>query len=162
MITARDILYLWVARMVMTGVKFAGDIPFKVVYVHPTVLTREGKRMSKSLGTGIDPLDLLDKYGADGLRFGLIVQAEAGQDLRFHEERLEMARNFGKKLWNAARFVIMTWGEGRGTGDKEGFQSLIANRQSQVATFTSIALDFLSAAQDNRSGQQRNGGIRVG
>jgi valyl-tRNA synthetase len=136
MITARDILYLWVARMVMTGVKFAGDIPFKVVYVHPTVLTREGKRMSKSLGTGIDPLDLLDKYGADGLRFGLIVQAEAGQDLRFHEERLEMARNFGKKLWNAARFVIMTWGEGRGTGDEEGFQSLIADRQSQVATFT--------------------------
>jgi valyl-tRNA synthetase len=136
MITARDILYLWVARMVMTGVKFAGDIPFKVVYVHPTVLTREGKRMSKSLGTGIDPLDLLDKYGADGLRFGLIVQAEAGQDLRFHEERLEMARNFGKKLWNAARFVIMTWGEGRGTGDEEGFQSLIANRQSPVATFT--------------------------
>jgi valyl-tRNA synthetase len=136
MITARDILYLWVARMVMTGVKFAGDIPFKVVYVHPTVLTREGKRMSKSLGTGIDPLDLLDKYGADGLRFGLIVQAEAGQDLRFHEERLEMARNFGKKLWNAARFVIMTWGEGRGTGDEEGFQSLIANRQSQVATFS--------------------------
>ncbi len=105
MITARDILYLWVARMVMTGVKFAGDIPFRVVYVHPTVLTREGKRMSKSLGTGIDPLDLLDKYGADGLRLGLIVQAEAGQDLRFHEERLEMARNFGKKLWNAARFV---------------------------------------------------------
>jgi valyl-tRNA synthetase len=136
MITARDILYLWVARMVMTGVKFAGDIPFKVVYVHPTVLTREGKRMSKSLGTGIDPLDLLDKYGADGLRFGLIVQAEAGQDLRFHEERLEMARNFGKKLWNAARFVIMTWGEGRGTGDEEGFQSLIANRRSPVATFS--------------------------
>jgi len=118
MITARDILYLWVARMVMTGVKFAGDIPFKVVYVHPTVLTREGKRMSKSLGTGIDPLDLLDKYGADGLRFGLIVQAEAGQDLRFHEERLEMARNFGKKLWNAARFVVTAWDGGRGTQDE--------------------------------------------
>ncbi len=118
MITARDILYLWVARMVMTGVKFAGDIPFRVVYVHPTVLTREGKRMSKSLGTGIDPLDLLDKYGADGLRLGLIVQAEAGQDLRFHEERLEMARNFGKKLWNAARFVATTWDGERGTGDE--------------------------------------------
>ncbi|MCS7192376.1 MAG: class I tRNA ligase family protein, partial [Armatimonadetes bacterium] len=112
MITARDILYLWVARMVMTGVKFAGDIPFRTVYVHPTVLTREGKRMSKSLGTGIDPLDLLDKYGADGLRFGLIVQAEAGQDLRFHEERLEMARNFGKKLWNATRFVVTAFGTG--------------------------------------------------
>ncbi len=118
MITARDILYLWVARMVMTGVKFVGDIPFKVVYVHPTVLTREGKRMSKSLGTGIDPLDLLDKYGADGLRFGLIVQAEAGQDLRFHEERLEMARNFGKKLWNAARFVATARDGRRGTRDK--------------------------------------------
>jgi len=144
MITARDILYLWVARMVMTGVKFAGDIPFKVVYVHPTVLTREGKRMSKSLGTGIDPLDLLDKYGADGLRFGLIVQAEAGQDLRFHEERLEMARNFGKKLWNAARFVVTardrgqgTWDTGHWIWDKGGLelkvQSLIASRQSPVA-----------------------------
>ncbi len=140
MITARDILYLWVARMVMTGVKFAGDIPFKVVYVHPTVLTREGKRMSKSLGTGIDPLDLLDKYGADGLRFGLIVQAEVGQDLRFHEERLEMARNFGKKLWNAARFVVTAWDKGQGTRDKIELglkvQSLITDRQSQVATFT--------------------------
>ncbi|MFA0780678.1 MAG: hypothetical protein RJAPGHWK_002196, partial [Candidatus Fervidibacter sp.] len=65
-----------------------------------------------------DPLDLLDKYGADGLRFGLIVQAEAGQDLRFHEERLEMARNFGKKLWNAARFVVTAWDGGRGTQDE--------------------------------------------
>ncbi|MEZ8218304.1 valyl-tRNA synthetase [Candidatus Fervidibacteria bacterium JGI MDM2 SSWTFF-3-K9] len=140
MITARDILYLWVARMVMTGVKFAGDIPFKVVYVHPTVLTREGKRMSKSLGTGIDPLDLLDKYGADGLRFGLIVQAEAGQDLRFHEERLEMARNFGKKLWNAARFVVTARDKGQETGGKGELalkvQSLIAGHQSQVVTFT--------------------------
>ncbi|MFA0750081.1 MAG: hypothetical protein SLRJCFUN_000484, partial [Candidatus Fervidibacter sp.] len=88
-------------------------------YVHPTVLTREGKRMSKSLGTGIDPLDLLDKYGADGLRFGLIVQAEAGQDLRFHEERLEMARNFGKKLWNAARFVVTAWDTGHGARGTE-------------------------------------------
>ncbi len=132
MITARDILYLWVARMVMTGVKFAGDIPFRTVYVHPTVLTREGKRMSKSLGTGIDPLDLLDKYGADGLRFGLIVQAEAGQDLRFHEERLEMARNFGKKLWNAARFVVTARGEGRGTRDEK--ESIVATNAPRPAS----------------------------
>jgi len=131
MITARDILYLWVARMVMTGVKFAGDIPFRTVYVHPTVLTREGKRMSKSLGTGIDPLDLLDKYGADGLRFGLIVQAEAGQDLRFHEERLEMARNFGKKLWNAARFVVTARDEGRGTRDEK--ESIVATNAPRPA-----------------------------
>lgn len=132
MITARDILYLWVARMVMTGVKFAGDIPFRTVYVHPTVLTREGKRMSKSLGTGIDPLDLLDKYGADGLRFGLIVQAEAGQDLRFHEERLEMARNFGKKLWNAARFVVTAWGEEWGT--REASESFDPSRTPPTAS----------------------------
>ncbi len=120
MITDRGILYLWVARMVMTGMKFLGDIPFHTVYVHQTVLTREGRRMSKSLGTGIDPLDLVDRYGADGIRFGLIVQGELGQqDLRFHEERLEMARNFGKKLWNAARFVVTAWDGGRGTGDGE-------------------------------------------
>lgn len=142
MITARDILYLWVARMVMTGVKFAGDIPFKVVYVHPTVLTREGKRMSKSLGTGIDPLDLLDKYGADGLRFGLIVQAEAGQDLRFHEERLEMARNFGKKLWNAARFVITAWSAGRGREDEAEGKAWDIGQQTQE-TLPSLPLRWI-------------------
>ncbi|MDW8028284.1 MAG: valine--tRNA ligase [Armatimonadota bacterium] len=139
MITARDILYLWVARMVMTGVKFAGDIPFRTVYVHPTVLTREGKRMSKSLGTGIDPLDLLDKYGADGLRFGLIVQAEAGQDLRFHEERLEMARNFGKKLWNATRFVVTAFGTGDwGLGTKDWI--LAKEKSSQMPQVSNLRL----------------------
>lgn len=146
MITARDILYLWVARMVMTGVKFAGDIPFRTVYVHPTVLTREGKRMSKSLGTGIDPLDLLDKYGADGLRFGLIVQAEAGQDLRFHEERLEMARNFGKKLWNAARFVI-TAQEGslkKGNDKESRIEELrLEGEQLQVTGATSLPVRWI-------------------
>ncbi len=119
MITDRGILHLWVARMIMTGVRFAGDIPFRVVLVHPTVLTREGKRMSKSLGTGIDPMDLVGHYGADGVRFGLIVQAEGSQDLRFHEERLEMARNFGKKLWNAARFVYSVLQSGPAASWKE-------------------------------------------
>lgn len=146
MITARDILYLWVARMVMTGVKFAGDIPFRTVYVHPTVLTREGKRMSKSLGTGIDPLDLLDKYGADGLRFGLIVQAEAGQDLRFHEERLEMARNFGKKLWNAARFVITAKEGSLKKGNSEGSKTEglgLEGERSQVTGAASLPVRWI-------------------
>lgn len=107
MITARDILYLWVARMIMTGLKFVGDIPFRTVYVHPTILTKEGKRMSKSLGTGVDPLDLIERYGADALRFGLIIQCELGQDIRFSEERLDMARDFANKIWNATRFVLM-------------------------------------------------------
>ncbi|MCX7777707.1 MAG: valine--tRNA ligase, partial [Armatimonadetes bacterium] len=111
MITARDILYLWVARMIMTGLKFAGDIPFRTVYVHPTILTKEGKRMSKSLGTGVDPLELIDRYGADALRFGLTIQCELGQDIRFSEERLDMARDFANKIWNATRYVLMNLDE---------------------------------------------------
>lgn len=104
--TARDIIYLWVARMIMTGLKFANNIPFHTVVIHPTVLTIEGKRMSKSLGTGVDPLDLIEKYGTDATRFGLLVQAQS-QDMRFSEEKLEMSRNFANKIWNASRFVLM-------------------------------------------------------
>jgi len=104
--TARDIINLWVARMIMMGLEFKGDIPFYYVYVHPTVLTREGKRMSKSKGTGVDPLELINKYGADVTRFGLAIQCTEMQDLRFHEENFENTKNFTNKIWNAARFVI--------------------------------------------------------
>ncbi|MDP1809296.1 MAG: valine--tRNA ligase [Actinomycetota bacterium] len=109
--TARDILYLWVARMIMSGLKFAGDVPFHTVIIHPTVLNREGRRMSKSLGTGVDPLELIDKYGTDATRFGLMIQATTMQDMRFTEEKLEMSRNFANKMWNAARFVLMNLGD---------------------------------------------------
>ncbi|HEB12101.1 MAG TPA: valine--tRNA ligase [Actinobacteria bacterium] len=105
--TARDILYLWVARMIMSGIKFVGQVPFHTVIIHPTVLNKEGRRMSKSLGTGIDPLELIDKYGTDATRFGLMVQATTMQDMRFTEEKLEMSRNFANKIWNASRFVLM-------------------------------------------------------
>jgi valyl-tRNA synthetase len=105
--TARDILYLWVARMVMSGLKFVDDIPFHTVIIHPTVLNSEGRRMSKSLGTGVDPLELIAKYGTDATRFGLMVQTTTMQDMRFTEEKLEMSRNFANKIWNAARFVLM-------------------------------------------------------
>jgi valyl-tRNA synthetase len=104
--TARDIINLWVARMIMMGLEFKKDVPFYHVYVHPTVLTREGKRMSKSKGTGVDPLDLINKYGADVTRFGLAIQCTEMQDLRFHEENFENTRNFTNKIWNASRFVI--------------------------------------------------------
>ncbi|MDI6799372.1 MAG: valine--tRNA ligase [Actinomycetota bacterium] len=104
--TARDIIYLWVARMNMMGLKFMGDVPYKTVIVHPTVMTIDGKRMSKSLGTGVDPLDLIEKYGTDATRFGLIIQSQA-QDMRFSEEKLEMSRNFVNKIWNGSRLVIM-------------------------------------------------------
>ncbi len=104
--TARDIIYLWVARMIIAGLKFCNDVPYHTVIIHPTVMTIEGKRMSKSLGTGIDPLELIDKYGTDGTRFGLAIQTQS-QDMRFSEEKLEMSRNFANKIWNASRFLLM-------------------------------------------------------
>lgn len=108
LITAQEILYLWVARMVMTGLYFRGEIPFRDVYIHATVLNKEGKRMSKSLGTGIDPLELIEKYGADALRWSLLQQAGMQQSIRFYEDRVVSARNFANKVWNATRFVLMS------------------------------------------------------
>jgi valyl-tRNA synthetase len=106
--TARDILFLWVARMVMSGMDFVdGEIPFHDVIIHPTVFNSEGKRMSKSLGTGVDPLDLMEHYGADGMRFGLMLQVTGAQDLKFAEDKLLSSRNFANKIWNASRFVMM-------------------------------------------------------
>jgi len=105
--TARDIIYLWVARMIMSGYEFTGKKPFSDVYIHATVFNKEGKRMSKSLGTGIDPLELIDKYGADATRFGLLWQVAQGQDMKFSEDALLMSQRFANKIWNAARFVMM-------------------------------------------------------
>jgi valyl-tRNA synthetase len=103
--TARDIIYLWVARMIMMGLEFRGDVPFKDVIIHPTVLAADGRRMSKSLGTGVDPLDLIAEYGADATRFGLAYMSSV-QDVRFSAERIEMGRNFANKIWNASRLVL--------------------------------------------------------
>jgi len=106
--TARDIIYRWVSRMIMTSLYFLDEIPFKDVYIYATVLNEEGRRMSKSLGTGVDPLEIIDKYGADALRFALIQQVGMGQDLRFAEARVEVIRNFCNKIWNIARFVMLS------------------------------------------------------
>jgi len=105
--TDRDIINLWVARMIFSGMEFMKKIPFQTVYIHPTVLTREGKRMSKSLGTGIDPLNLIEKYGADATRFGIAYQIMGGQDIKFVEDNIVMGRKFCNKLWNAARFILL-------------------------------------------------------
>jgi len=107
LLTARDIINLWVARMIFSGIEFMGYLPFKDVIVHPTVLTKEGKRMSKSLGTGIDPIRLIEKYGADATRFGIIWQVRGGQDIRFGEDNIVMGRKFCNKIWNASRFVLI-------------------------------------------------------
>ena len=105
--TARDIMGLWVARMVMSSLYFTGEIPFKDVIIHPTVMAADGKPMSKSRGNGVDPLKLMEDYGADGMRFGLLMQVTGAQDLKFNESKLESSRNFSNKIRNAARFVQM-------------------------------------------------------
>lgn len=105
--SAREIRYLWIARMIFSGLEFTGKVPFKSVYIHPTVLTKEGKRMSKSLGTGIDPLVLIEKYGTDALRFGLSFQTTGIQDMRFNEDVIDAGRKFANKIWNASRFLLM-------------------------------------------------------
>ncbi len=105
--TARDIMGLWVARMVMASEYCMGQIPFQDVIIHPTVMGTDGKPMSKSRGNGIDPMDLMRDYGADGMRFGLISQVTGSQAMRFDYQRIEAARNFANKIRNAARFVAM-------------------------------------------------------
>ncbi len=105
--TARDIIYLWVARMIFSGLEFTGKIPFDDVYIHATVFNSEGKRMSKSLGTGVDPLELIEKYGTDATRFGLLWQVAQGQDMKFSEDALLMSQRFVNKIWNASKFTLM-------------------------------------------------------
>ena len=107
LVTDRNIIYLWVARMAMMGLDFMGEIPFRDVYIHATVLTEDGRRMSKSLGTGVDPREVIERIGADALRFTLLGQAGMNQEIRYSERRTEEARNFCNKIWNAARFVLM-------------------------------------------------------
>ena len=104
--TARDIINLWIARMIFSSEEFLGKPPFTDVIIHATILATSGKRMSKSLGTGIDPMTLIEKYGADATRFGLIWQAMGGQDIHWAEEHVLAGKKFANKIWNASRFVI--------------------------------------------------------
>ena len=104
--TAREILFLWVARMVMMGLEFPGAIPFRDVYVHSVIQARDGRRMSKSLGTGIDPLDEIDVHGADALRFGLLAMSST-QDVRFSDAKVQQGRDLANKLWNASRLILL-------------------------------------------------------
>ena len=107
LVTAPEIIFFWVARMIMSGIEFMKDIPFKDVYIHGTVRDIEGKKMSKSLGNIIDPLEIIEEYGTDALRFGLISITAQGQDVFLSKERFEQGRNFANKIWNAARFILM-------------------------------------------------------
>ncbi|HEY6653103.1 MAG TPA: valine--tRNA ligase, partial [Solirubrobacterales bacterium] len=105
MVTARDIIFLWVARMIMTSLEFTSEAPFSDVYVHSIIQAPDGRRMSKSLGTGIDPLEEMERHGADALRFGLLAMSSA-QDVRFSEARVQQGRDLANKMWNASRLVL--------------------------------------------------------
>lgn len=107
LVTGLDILFFWVARMIMMGLKFMGEVPFRDVYIHALVRDAEGQKMSKSKGNVIDPLAIMDTYGTDALRFTLASMASPGRDIKLAEERIEGYRNFANKIWNAARFLLM-------------------------------------------------------
>ncbi|MDI6601787.1 MAG: valine--tRNA ligase [Thermoanaerobacteraceae bacterium] len=107
LVTGYDIIFFWVARMIFSGLEAMGDIPFEYVLIHGLIRDAEGRKMSKSLGNGIDPIEVIDKYGADTLRFTLATNNSPGNDIRFSWDRVEASRNFANKLWNAARFALL-------------------------------------------------------
>ena len=107
LVTGYDIISFWVSRMIFSGLVHTGEVPFHTVFIHGLVRDSQGRKMSKSLGNGIDPLEIIDKYGADALRFALATGNAPGNDMRFSDEKIEAARNFANKLWNASRFVLM-------------------------------------------------------
>lgn len=107
LVTGRDIIFFWVARMIFSGIEHTGKVPFYDVNIHGLILDGQGRKMSKSLGNGIDPIEVIEKFGADTLRFSLVTGVTPGNDVRFHWDKVENTRNFANKIWNASRFVIM-------------------------------------------------------
>ena len=107
LVTGYDIIFFWVARMIFSGLEHMGEVPFNTVFFHGLIRDAQGRKMSKSLGNGVDPLDVISVYGADALRFTLVAGNSPGNDLRFSEEKVSASRNFANKIWNAARFILM-------------------------------------------------------
>ncbi len=107
LVTGYDIIFFWVIRMMFSGLEHTGEVPFNTVLIHGLVRDSQGRKMSKSLGNGIDPLEVIDKYGADALRLTLVTGNAPGNDMRFYWERVEASRNFANKIWNASRFILM-------------------------------------------------------
>ncbi len=117
LISGYDILFFWDTRMVMAGLEFTGEVPFETLYIHGMIQDEQGRPMSKSLGNGIDPIEMVDLYGADAVRYSLCLLTTEGQDMKLSESRFEMGRNFANKLWNASRFVLMHLEGGEITAD---------------------------------------------
>jgi valyl-tRNA synthetase len=156
LVTARDIIFLWVARMIMTSLEFTGEAPFSDVYVHSVIQAPDGRRMSKSLGTGIDPLDEIAEHGADALRFGLLAMSSA-QDVRFSQARVQQGRDLANKMWNASRLILLNAipAEGEAVAAKPATNLVedrwIASRLQRATgsmTASIEAYDFAHAALD--------------
>jgi valyl-tRNA synthetase len=149
--TAREILFLWVARMIMTGIEFAGDIPFRDVYVHSVIQARDGRRMSKSLGTGVDPLEEIDVHGADALRFGLLAMSST-QDVRFSDAKVQQGADLANKLWNASRLILLNVAEVEAEPRPVGVEDrwLLSRLEATIASVTAKLeeYDFAHAAQE--------------
>jgi len=145
LVTGFDILFFWVARMMMMGIHFMGDIPFKDVYIHALVRDAEGKKMSKSKGNVIDPLEVMDQYGTDAFRFTLAALAAQGRDIKLSEERILGYRHFVNKLWNAARFALMNMEETKAERPEDGAMTLaerwIFTRLASVSEAVAQAID---------------------
>ncbi len=140
--TARDIINLWVSRMIFSGAEFTKDIPFKNVYIHATILTKEGKRMSKSLGTGIDPLKLIDEYGADAVRFGIAYQITGNQDIKFSQDNIVMGKKFCNKIWNASRFVLPHKAKGKFTSKTKADKRIIKQLNQTIKSVSKDLENF--------------------
>jgi len=147
--TGADIIFFWVARMVMAGYEFMGEAPFRDVYLNSIVRDGKGRKMSKSLGNSPDPIDVMDQYGADALRFTIVSLAPTGQDVRFDRDKTEFGRNFANKIWNATRFALMnlegaalsTWDESTAPADLDLPSRWILSRLQSVIDETRRALD---------------------
>ena len=135
LVTGYDIIFFWVVRMVFSGLEQLGEVPFKDVLIHGLVRDSQGRKMSKSLGNGIDPLEVIDKYGADALRLMLVTGNAPGNDMRFYWEKVEASRNFANKVWNATRFVMMNFDGGENTENPEltSADKWILSRANKVA-----------------------------
>ncbi len=143
LITGYDIIFFWVARMIFSGIAYTGDIPFEKVLIHGLVRDDKGRKMSKSLGNGVDPLEAIEKYGADALRFTLCMGISIGNDIRYSDAKIESSRNFANKIWNAARFVLMNL-DGEETLEGKSFEladKWILTRAMEAARDISRFLD---------------------
>jgi valyl-tRNA synthetase len=149
--TAREILFLWVARMIMAGIEFVGDVPFRDVYVHSVIQARDGRRMSKSLGTGIDPLEEIDRHGADALRFGLLAMSST-QDVRFSDAKVQQGGDLANKLWNAGRLILLNVAEVEAAPRPRGVEDrwLLSRLEATIASVTAKLeeYDFAHAAAE--------------